>query len=102
MAVVVTKLEDSWFDDEAVDTLDKAAPIRAAPEFAVGHDLQSYVLLQLHHVADALILDLCKMGIVDALGEIVLEGLPQDGRTQQAPDMVSAKWRTAFRALDHG
>jgi hypothetical protein len=42
------------------------------------------------------------MGVVDALGEKVLEGLPQDGRTQKAPNMVGAKWRTAVRALDHG
>ena len=102
MAVVVTKLEDSGFDDESADALNKAAPVRAAPEFAIGNDLQPYVLLQLHHVPDALVLDLCKMGVVDALGEIVLEGLPQDGRTQEAPDMVGAKWRTAFGIHGHG
>ena len=102
MAVVISKLEDGGFDDEPVDALNKAAPVRAAPEFAVGNDLQSYVLLQLHHVPDALVLDLCKMDVIDALGEIVLEGLPQDRRTQEASHMVGAKWRTAFGALDHG
>ena len=39
------------------------------------------------------------MGVVDVLGEIVLKGLPQDRRTQEAPDMVGAKWRTAFGIL---
>ena len=102
MAVVVTKLEDGGFDDKPVDALNKAAPVRAAPEFAIGNDLQPHVLLQLHHVPDALVLDLCKIGVVDTLGEIVLEGLPQDGRTQEAPDMVGSKWRTAFGVLDHG
>ena len=102
MAVIVAKLEDSGFDDESVDALDEAPPIRAAAEFAVGDDLEPGVFLQLHHIPDALVLNLCKMGVVDALGEIVLEGLPQDRRTQEAPDMVGAKWRPAFGVLDHG
>jgi len=58
MAVVVAKLEHGGLDLEAVAALHEPAPVGAAAELAVGHDLQAGLLLQPHHVKDGLVLDL--------------------------------------------
>ena len=101
VAVIVAKLEHRGLDRKAVDPLDEAAPIGAAAEFAVGHDLQPDLLLHLHDIADALILNLRKMRVVDALARMVAECLTQHLRPQQAADMVGAERRAALRLFDH-
>ena len=101
MALVVAELEHRRLDREAVDPLDEASPIGAATEFAVGHDLEADILLHLHDIADALILDLRKCSIVDALAHVIAEGLPQHRRTQQAADMVGAERWSALRQIGH-
>ena len=54
VALIVAEPEHRRLDDEAVAALDEPAPVGAAAEFAVGHHLETGVLLQPHHVADAL------------------------------------------------
>ena len=65
VAVIVAEVEHRGLDREAVDALDEPAPIRAAAEFAVGHDLQADVLLHADDVADALVLNLGEARIVE-------------------------------------
>ena len=95
VAVVVAEVEHRGLDRKAVDPLDEPAPIRAAAELAVGHDLQAHVLLHADDVADALVLDLGKARIVEFPGMMVAERLTQGRRPQQAADMVGAEWRAA-------
>ena len=65
VALIVPELERCGFDLEALDTLDKPAPIRAAAEFAVRHNLQAHLLLQGDDIADALVLQFAEFGLVD-------------------------------------
>ena len=88
VAVVVAELEDGGLDGEAVGARDEARPIGAAAELAVGDDRKAALLLQSHHVADAVILDAGERRVVDAAGAMVLEGLLQARRPQQAADVV--------------
>ncbi len=101
MALVVAKLEDRGLDHEAVDALDEAPPIGAAAEFAVGDDLEPDLLLHLHHVADAGVLDLREFGIVDSLAHVIAKRLTQGLRAQQASHMIGTEWRAALWFLDH-
>ena len=97
MARIVAKLEQRWLDREAVDPLDEAAPIGATAEFAVGDDLQPDLLLQLHDVADALVLQLARTRHRRSPWRRVAEGLPQHRRPQQTADMIGTERRTALR-----
>ena len=62
VAVVVAELEHRRLDLEAVAALHEAAPVGAAAELAVGHDLEAGLLLQPHDVADGFVLDLGEGG----------------------------------------
>ena len=48
VALVVAKLEQRAAHLEALDALDEPAPVGAAAEFAVGHDLEADLLLHAH------------------------------------------------------
>ena len=84
-----------------VDPLDEAPPIRAAPKLAVGDHPKARRFLQRNHVADAAIEYLCKIFPVDALRLVILVGLPQFGRAQQAADVIGAERRPAIGAREH-
>ena len=101
VTVVVAKLEHRRLDHEAIDPLDEPTPIRAAPELAVGDDRKAGILLQADHVANAPILKARELGVINALGEVILERLAQGGGAQQAADMVGAERRTGLRAGEH-
>ena len=89
MAVIVAEFKFRGLDDKTLDALDEAPPIRAAAKLSIGDDLQARRLLQRDDIADATVLGLCEILIVDALGVMVLEGLAQLGRPKEASDAVS-------------
>ena len=62
---------------EAFGALDEAAPVGAAAEFAVGHDLEADLLLHGDDVADALILHFVELGVADLLGGVPAKRLAQ-------------------------
>jgi hypothetical protein len=95
VAGVVAERIDRALDLEAFGALDKAAPIRAAAEFAVICDLQAGAFLQLDDVADAIVLDLRERLIRNAAVLMLLEGLTERGWPQQAADMIGTERRTA-------
>src|SRR5262245_2374402 len=99
--MIVAKFKQRRLDDEAVDPLDKPAPIGAAPKLPVGDNRKPDLLLQTDHVADALVLDPRKTRVVDAPGEVVLECLPQQSGTQQATDMIGTERRAGLRVGEH-
>src|SRR5436309_3276649 len=99
--MIVAKLEQRRLDDEAVDPLDEPAPIGAAPKFPIGDNCKPDLFLQMDHVADALVLDLREMGVVDALGVVFLECLAQGRRTQQTADMVGTERRAGWCVGEH-
>ena len=102
MAVIVAKLEHRGLDREAVDPLDEASPIGTAAEFAVGDDLQPDLLLHLHDIADAVILDLSQNAHHRcACAHVIAERLAQHLRPQQAADMIGTERRAALRLFDH-
>jgi 5-methyltetrahydropteroyltriglutamate--homocysteine methyltransferase len=96
VAVIVAEFEFGILDNKTLDTLDEAPPIRPAAKLPVCHDLQTRRFLQRNDIADATILGLCEIFIVDALGVTVLEGLAQLGRPQEAADVIGAKRGTAI------
>src|SRR5690606_18882268 len=63
---------------------------------AVGHGLQAAVLLNLHDVANALVLDGAQRGAVDTFLREVLAGLLEGGGAQQAAHVVGAEGRVEF------
>jgi len=101
MAVIVAEFKFRGLDDKTLDALGEAPPIRAAAKLSIGDDLQARRLLQRDDIADATVLDLCEILIVDALGVMVLEGLAQLGRPKEAADMIGAKRGPAIRAREH-
>ena len=102
MAVVVAKLEQRIADLQALRALDEAAPIGAAAEFAVGHDLEPDLLLHMDGVADAIVLDARELAVADLLAGMLLGRLAAAARRpQQAADMIGAKRRTAVRTDAH-
>src|SRR5215467_2320646 len=54
--VVVAKLEIRGFNRETFYAFNKTAPIGSAPEFAIGHHLQTDLFLPVDGVANALVL----------------------------------------------
>ena len=52
-------------------------PLRNSPSV---DDLQADILLKLKHITDALILDLCKLGVINCPRRVITEGLPQRRR----------------------
>ena len=99
---IITEFERGRLDLEAFRALDEATPIGAAAEFAVGHHLQSGLLLQRHHVADALILQRREVSIAQLACGVPAEGLPQGSRAQQAADVIGAERRAALGGREHG
>lgn len=73
------------------------APIRAAPELAVGHHLEAHVLLQLHHLGDRPVLDLAEPFGRDLALAIGPEGVRELGRPQQAADVLGPIGRPQTR-----
>ena len=65
MAAIVVELEGRGSDFKAVSALHKTPPVRSAPEFAVGHDIEPDPFLQPNHVADGLIEDTTEFRCVD-------------------------------------
>ena len=100
--MIVVKFELRFLDDEAVGERDKARPIGRATKFAVGSQTQPDFLLQFHHVADGVVLNLPELRFVDRLRRKLLERLAQRGRAQQAADVVGAKRGTAIGGNRHG
>ena len=99
--MVVAELEQRGAHLEALRALDEAAPIGAAAEFAVGHDLEPDLLLHVDGVADAIVLDARELAVADLLAGMAPERLPQCRRPQQAADVIGAKRRTAVRSDAH-
>ena len=98
VAVVVAKLEQRGAHLEALGALHEPAPIGAAAELAVGHDLEPDLLLHADGVADAVILDAHELVVADLVAGVAAEGLAQRRRPQQASDVIGAKRRAAVRA----
>ena len=71
----------------------EAVGIGAAPELAVGDDLQPDVLLQLDDVADRVVLDRGQPFAVELAGGVLLPRAQQFRRAQQAADMLGAERR---------
>jgi hypothetical protein len=61
-------------------------------ELAVGRRPQSDVLLHLHDVADRVVLDGAQRLVVDPPRGVVVPGLQQFRRAQEAADVVGAVW----------
>ena len=71
-------------DVEAVDGLDEVALKRAAPELAVGEDLEAELALLLEHAQDLAVLDRAqRLGVGPARARV-----QQCGRTKKTSDMV--------------
>ena len=68
---------------------------RNSPSVAV---LQADVLLQLHDVADRLVLDGAQLGVVELAGRVVGARLEQPRRAQQAADVVGPERRGVTHA----
>src|SRR5215472_10575946 len=64
-----------------------------AAELAVGRALEAHVLLQLHDLSDALVLDLAERCRVDLATLLLLARVQQAPRTEQAPDMIGSERR---------
>ena len=75
MSAVVTKLERSSPDLEPIRTLDETSPVRAAAEFAVGHNLKANLLLQSDNLADTLVLQLREFSAADLPSGMLAESL---------------------------
>ena len=99
--MIVAKLEFRGPDDKSVNALDKTPPIGAAAELTIGDDLQAGSFLLRHGCADAAVLNGDELLVVNALGAMILEGLAQFGRPQQAADVIGAKRRSAGGAGEH-
>ena len=82
----------------AAELVDEVHVPGRAAELAVGDVLQADVLLQRDDVADRRVLDRAQLVVVDAAGRVVLAGLEQLGRAQQAADVVGPE-RAAWFAL---
>ena len=95
MAVVISKFEFRRLDDKSADALDKPAPVGRAAELAVVDDLQPDVFLHRDSLADAIVEDFIERFVIDLLGGVIAERLPQRGWAQQAADVIGAKRRLA-------
>jgi hypothetical protein len=78
---------------EAIQALHETAPVGAAPELAVVHDLQADLFLQLHGIANRLVLDAVERCVIDAPRAVITKGLLQRRRAQQAADVIGAERR---------
>ena len=102
MAVIVAELEDGGLDLEAVAALHEPAPVGAAAELPVGHDLETGLLLQPHDIADGLVLDIGEGGRVEFALRMLAEGVAQRLGTQQAADVIGPEGRALGRCCRHG
>jgi hypothetical protein len=99
--MIVAKLKFCRPDGESFNPLDKTPPVGAAAELAIGYDLQAGSFLLRHGRADAAVLDGGELLVVDAFGYMILEGLAQFGRPQQAANMIGAERWSAGRTCEH-
>src|SRR5690606_8836095 len=85
---VANELRQGRFDAvELVEEVD--VEVRAAV-FAVGDRLQADFLLEAHHFPNRAILDLAQRGGIDAARGEFAPGIHQEGRAQEAADVVVA------------
>ena len=73
------------------ELVDEVHVPRGPAELAVGGRLQSHLFLQLHHLADRLVLDAAQLRVVDLSRGVALARLQQLARAQQAADVIRAK-----------
>jgi hypothetical protein len=93
--MVVDKLEHRLPDAQALRQQHEARPVGRAPEFPVGHHLETNVLLQLDHAAHGFVLHAVELGFGNRRRGALLEGIAQALRAQQAADVVGAEGRPA-------
>src|SRR6476646_1848348 len=97
----VAELEHGRLDGEAFAAGDEPAPVGAAPELAVSHDLEPCILLQFDHMSDRTLLDLDERRARRWLPAVCAEGLAQFRGAQQAADVIGAKGWAARRSGGH-
>jgi len=85
--------------------LDEVEMPPGAAELAVGDAAIADILLQLDHLADAIVLDRAQAGGIERAARMGVAGIEQARRTQEAADMVGAEGRRhalGYHALGHG
>jgi len=66
---------------------------RPATELAIGGRAEPGLALEGDHLLDRAVLDPTQLRVVDPARRMLLTGLEQTGRTEQAADVVGSEWR---------
>ena len=86
----------------AVERGEKVQVPHGAPELAVGDSAQAGVLLLLHELGDALVLNGRELGLVDLSGRVLGAGILQALRPEEAANDVVGVGRLLERGGRHG
>jgi hypothetical protein len=78
---------------DAAELVDEVHVPGSAAELAVGGGAQPGIFLHLHGFADRLVLDRAQLVTIDATRGVVITGLKQRRRAEQAADVVGAERR---------
>ena len=83
---------------DAANLIDEVHVPGRAPVFAVGHGLQSDVLLHPDDGPDGGVLDAALLVGRNAAVRVIVAGPQHVWRTEQAADMIGSKWRNGMHA----
>ena len=100
-AVVLAELRDEFavMRLDALEALEEIDVKVGAAELAVGHSLQAHVLLRMHDLADAFVLDRVQVGRREPARGEALTRVSQSLGAKKAADVVGAERRTAHGFL---
>ena len=100
-AVVLAELGDEFavMGLDALEPLEEIDVKEGAAELAVGDPLQAHVLLGVHDLADAFVLDRVQVGRREAARGETLARFPEPLRAKKAADVVGAERRTGHGLL---